>query len=830
MRAKRALASLWLGLHLAAPLSSQTLDDAVDLHLEGRLREALAAYRAVAARVERTEPSEAATARNNACTILNELGDFRAALAECEAALRLRNPRDEPNPAARTLNNAGLSLHYLGDYGAAERRFREALELNRVSGDAEGQVINLSNLAMVATSQGRYNRALALQESAAGLASRHLEEPWATGQALVARINQGVILEKLGSYREALDVYRDVGRQGDRLDPRSRASLDVNTGVVYRNLGDPVSAQEAFREAIRIYEAEGDRAGLSNAWLNTALVHHLNLRQPRAAEEAYRKALAYARESGDRSEEIQDLFYLGLLLLEQRRLGEAEQAFSRSLQAAEASGSAEGRWSALEGLGRVAVARGDRGRAVQLLERAMAEIETVRSTLRRSALRSRFFGEKRPVYAAAVDLLAASGQAERALDVVQRAKVRDLLDALGGSGQAAHPLGFAALQERIGDGLLLEYFLGEKNLYLWVVDGDGVRMSNLGPHGPILADVLAVHDALARRQEPDAARLARLARVLLGSIDEIGVDELRIAPDHALRYLPFELLGDPPVLERAAVSYLPSGSALGWLRQPDGEPGLTLLGFGDPEISGASAAAETAARYRLPPLPGAATELRTLSGLLPGQHALHTGSGATESTFRQAVSSGARVVHLATHTVIDERPGRGAAILFAAAGEDDGLLYPEEIAAMEYHASLSVLAGCRTALAPGGSGSQGDALTTLTGSFLAAGSPAVLATLWEVGDDATAVFMEQLYHELGQGRRPADALRRTKLRLRKDPRWSRPGLWSGYVLIGESPRVAAAPHRRYLLGALALALLALAPPLLARRRRLRGTVLEEQGP
>lgn len=836
MTANRVIAGLWLGLLVlssllwAFPLHSQTLDDAVDLHLEGRVQEALAAYRTVAAQVEQTDPSAAATARNNACTILNELGDFRAALAECETALRLRRALPDPGPTARTLNNAGLSLHYLGDYDQAERRFREALELNRVSGDPEGQVINLSNLGLVATSQGRYNRALTLHASAASLASRHPDEPWAPGQAVVAKINQGVILEKLGAYREALDVYREVRKEGDLLDPRRRASLGVNTGVVYRNLGDPVSAQEAFREAIAIYEAEGDRAGLSNAWLNAGLVHHLNLRQPRAAEEAYRKALAFARESGDRSEEIQDLFYLGLLLLEQRRLAEAGQVFSSSLQAAEASGSAEGRWSALDGLGRVAAARGDSGRAIELLERAMAEIEKVRSTLRRSALRSHFFGEKRPVYAAAVDLLAASGQAEKALEIVQRAKVRDLLDALGGSGRAAAPLGAAQLRQRVGDGLLLEYFLGERNLYLWIVDEDGVRMADLGPHGPILADTLAVHEALSRRREPDPARLARLSKALLGPAGEIDVDELRIAPDHALRYLPFELLGDPgdpgePLLESAAVSYLPSGSALGWLRQLDSiEPAFTFLGFGAPEISGASGARETVARYDLPPLPGAAKELRTLSGLLSGRHELYTGPDATENSFRQAVSSGARVVHLATHTVIDERPGRGAAILLSPGGEDDGLLYPEEIAALEYHADLSVLAGCRTALAPG---SQGDALTTLTGSFLAAGSPAVLATLWEVGDDATAVFMEQLYHELAQGRRPAEALRRTKLRLREDPRWSRPDLWAGYVLIGESPQITTSNRRRYLLGALALAVLALAPFLLERRREPRGTALEE---
>jgi tetratricopeptide (TPR) repeat protein len=837
-RGARILAVLILGL-LALPMSAQTLDDADALQMDGRLPEAVRAYRAVAEAAGQSDPETAATARNNACVLLTQLGDFRSALSECEAALRIRRALGDTLRIARTLNNTGLCLHYLGDYDEAENRFREALEVNRLRGDAESQVINLSNLGLVATSEGRYNRALDRHAAAASLAAQHTSEPWAGPQIDVARINQGVVLEKLGAYREALGLYREVlahdaqGAQNTRLDPRRRASLRVNAGVVYRNLGDPVSALDDFREAIRIYEAEGDKAGLSNAWLNIGLVHHLNLKQPREAEEAYRTALRLAEESGDRSEEIQDLFYLGWLLLEQKRLDEAERVFSRSLDDARKSGSAEGRWSALDGLGRIAAARGQEERAVELLEQAMAEIETVRGTLRRGSLRALFFGEKRPVYAAAIELLArldarkpGAGYAERALAVVQRAKVRELLDALGGSGTAS-PLGADQLREKVGDGLLLEYFLGERNLYLWVVRGDGVELADLGPARPILDDALAVHAALSRSQEPDPTRLARLSKTLLGPAGEIRESEVRIAPDGALRYLPFELLpvsgtiAGAPLVERAATSYLPSGSALGWLRQlADFTPVYTLAGLGAPDISNrsrsGSAAGELTARYNLPPLPGAARELDSLSRLLPGRHTLLTGASDTESNFRAVVHNGVRIVHLATHTVIDERPGRGAAILFspgAPGTEDDGLLYPEEIAGLQYRADLSVLAGCRTAIQTG----DGDALATLTGSFLAAGSPSVLATLWEVGDDTTAAFMQQLYHELGKGRRPAEALRRAKQRFREDPRWKRPDLWAGYVLIGEAPRVAYSDRTRYVIGIAVLAVLALTPWLLDRK-------------
>jgi CHAT domain-containing protein len=237
---------------------------------------------------------------------------------------------------------------------------------------------------------------------------------------------------------------------------------------------------------------------------------------------------------------------------------------------------------------------------------------------------------------------------------------------------------------------------------------------------------------------------------------------------------------------------------------------VRLLGFADPLLT---APGETAAtprgllvqRFGLAPLPAARSELRSVERLLGGRAALFTGGQATERAFREAVGRGARVVHLATHAVIDERPGRGAAILLSPAGDEDGLLSPEEIAGLDDRSDLTVLAACRTAL---GAGENGQALASLTGAFLAAGSRAVVATLWDVGDSASAAFMAQLYWELSRGLPPAEALAAAKRNLRADPRWRRPALWAGYVLIGDAPPVV--PRRPWWIWTGGAALLALA--------------------
>jgi len=859
--------TLLLAATAAAAPAATPLSRAAALYQQGRLQDALRAYREIAA--TSADRPVATEARHNACALANDLGDYRAALPDCREALRLRRAEGDAASLGQALNNLGLALEMQGSTAEAEGYYREALALNRRRGDALGEAINLGNLGALAASTGRYSEALAQHTAAADLAARHQSEPWAAEQLRVARINQGTVLGKLGAYREALDLYRGV--LATEIAPRDRAALLVNTGVLDRNLGDPVRAVDAFREAIAIYTKVGDKASLSNAWLNLGLAEHRNLAQPEAAERSFREALRLALESGDRTEEVQDLFYLGRLLTEvvkaphppdppggrerqivsqgvgggaplpggggamgegagvRSRLDEAEALFRRGLAAAEASGAAEGTWSCREGLGRVAAARGDPRRALGELTAAVAEIERVRSGIARGR-RAGYFGSKRSVYAATVAVLAdldrrepGKGWGEQALEVVQQAKARDLLDALGINALTG-PRTAAELRDRSGDGTVLEYFLGETDLYLWVIRRDSIRMTDLGARSPVLAAAARVHHALAHGTPPPPADLADLSRILLGPAAPLATGRLLIAADGALRYLPFELLADPaaaqsPLVDRLAVVYLPSASLLAAPPPRERAPALDLAGFGDPVLPRTF----LFERFNLAPLPAAAGELAAVARALGGRRQLFTGAAATERAVRTAVLRGAQVVHLATHTVIDERPGHGAAILLTPEGGDDGLLTPEEIAKLDGRAGLTVLAACRTALAadPGETGDTG-ALASLTGAFLAAGSRGVVATLWNVDDAATAAFMVQLYDRLGRGDPPAEALRRAKLRLRADPRWNHPSLWAGYVLIGEAPPVAP-PRRLWLWGIGVAMMIAVAAGIVKKRAGRRRT-------
>ena len=60
----------------------------------------------------------------------------------------------------------------------------------------------------------------------------------------------------------------------------------------------------------------------------------------------------------------------------------------------------------------------------------------------------------------------------------------------------------------------------------------------------------------------------------------------------------------------------------------------------------------------------------------------------------------------------------------------------------------------------------------------------MLATLWRVDDDASAVLLERCYRYLSQGRTTAEALRLAQLDLIASGR--HPFYWAAYQLFGDS--------------------------------------------
>jgi CHAT domain-containing protein len=83
---------------------------------------------------------------------------------------------------------------------------------------------------------------------------------------------------------------------------------------------------------------------------------------------------------------------------------------------------------------------------------------------------------------------------------------------------------------------------------------------------------------------------------------------------------------------------------------------------------------------------------------------------------------------------------------------------------------------------------SGEGLVGFSWAFLRAGARNVVAGLWDVNDQSTAILMDTLYAELAAGKRPADALRTAKLSLIANPgNLHKPYYWAPFQLYTVAP-------------------------------------------
>jgi CHAT domain-containing protein len=146
-----------------------------------------------------------------------------------------------------------------------------------------------------------------------------------------------------------------------------------------------------------------------------------------------------------------------------------------------------------------------------------------------------------------------------------------------------------------------------------------------------------------------------------------------------------------------------------------------------------------------------------------------------------------RILHFATHGLLNSKHPSLSGIVLSLYDKEgrqvDGFLRAHEIYNLNLNAELVVLSACRSAL---GKEIRGEGLVGLTRGFMYAGTPSVVASLWDVRDEATAELMSRFYERMFEKRmRPAAALRAAQVSMLKEKRWVQPYYWAAFTLQGE---------------------------------------------
>ena len=160
---------------------------------------------------------------------------------------------------------------------------------------------------------------------------------------------------------------------------------------------------------------------------------------------------------------------------------------------------------------------------------------------------------------------------------------------------------------------------------------------------------------------------------------------------------------------------------------------------------------------------------------------------ASRTTAASAVLGQYRIVHFATHGLINNRHPELSGIVLSLVDKrgqpQNGFLRLYEIYNLKLAADLVVLSACQTAV---GEEVRGEGLLGLTRGFMYAGAPRVVATLWQVDDRAASELMKRFYRKmLGEGLRPAAALKAAQVSMQNDNRWRAPHYWAAFILQGE---------------------------------------------
>jgi CHAT domain-containing protein/Tfp pilus assembly protein PilF len=772
-----------------------------------RYQQALARMRATADRT-----GEARTL-NYLGLLLSTLGNYQEATAHFGQALEVFRSLDDRRWQANVLHNLGLVYQSLGERPRAFSYFEQALRLRREVGDAKGEAATLTTLGQVNNLLGRPREALAFAQQALAL--------YRTGDD---RFGEGVTSTELGraslALGDAASAMAAFNRAVELLAATGSLSAEADAlysrGDAYASLGDPAKGMESLRQALELARSTGYRAGEVRAELSIARAQ----RRLGAAGEARahaEAALALVETLRTRiggpdlrasySALTHDAYELEVELLMEAHQAAPAAGFDR--EALETTERARAR-TLLELLVEAGVDI-QQGADPQLLDRRS-------SLLRRLSAKAERALRQRP----------ASPDEKAALEEDRDAILRDL-DVLEAEirerspGYAAlvqpQPLNTPQIQALLDpDTLLLSYSLGEARSILWAVTAQSVASFEL-PGRVILEGAarrfherLSVHDPANRQSQATAGET--LGRLLLGPVaDRLSHQRLVVVPDGALEYVPFGALPEPgralPILEHHEVVYLPSVSALAIQRQllerrPPAPKRLLVLAdpvfdANDPRL------ARLASTRKAPPargisrsgddpvferLPGSRQEAEAIAALAPATPGSTRVALDFEASRAEALSdrlSAYRIVHFATHGVIDaEHPalsGLALSMVDRTGKPQAGFLHLRDLYNLRLNADLVVLSGCRTAL---GQEVRGEGLIGITRGFLYAGAPRVVASLWRVEDQATAALMTRFYHALWIERlRPAAALRAAQLSLRRERRWRDPYSWAGFVLQGD---------------------------------------------
>ncbi|MDZ8185774.1 MAG: CHAT domain-containing protein [Nostoc sp. ChiSLP02] len=752
-------------------------------------------------------------------------GRFQEALETLEQALLICKEIGERQGEGATLNNIGEVYKGLGEYPKALNSHTQALAIFKQIDDKPRQGASFNNIGFAYSSLGQFSEALSNYSQALTVFQQISYKP---GEGATLS-NIGITYRKLGQYSKALDSYNKALAIAKQIPDKAGegATLD-NIGVIYRIVGQYPKALQFHTQALAVVRQISDKAGEAATLSNIGLVYNDWEQYPKALE-SHTQALAVVQQIGDKAGEGIALNNIGLAYNGLEQYPKALEFYTQALAIRKKAGDKAGEGNTLTNMGYIFLKIGKYAEAREKLRAAIEIYESLRPGLK-DIDKVSLIDTERGTYIFLQQALIAENKTNPALEISERGRARAFAELLAEKQKTQIQLKPTINQlKQIAEeqnAILVEYSIineefkiegkkqwRESQLYIWVVKPTGevfLRQVDLRRQFPkiVLEDLIASTrqsigvggrslsiETIPVDEPSQQEKLQQLYQIL---IEPIAKDKLLpqdqeskiiFIPQGSLFLVPFAALRDAKgkfLIEKYTVASAPSIQTLSLTAQQrqrisKASPGSALV-LGNPTMPKVSPSIGEPAQQLLP-LAGAEAEAKAIAQILETKAI--TGNKAKKSAILPLLPK-ARIIHLATHGLLDDFIGLGVpgAIALAPSGNgepNDGLLTANEILDLKLNAELIVLSACDT----GRGRITGDGVIGLSRSLITAGTPSVIVSLWSVPDAPTAELMTEFYRNWLSGKLDkAQALREAMLKTRENH--PSPKDWAGFTLIGEA--------------------------------------------
>jgi CHAT domain-containing protein len=374
-----------------------------------------------------------------------------------------------------------------------------------------------------------------------------------------------------------------------------------------------------------------------------------------------------------------------------------------------------------------------------------------------------------------------------------------------------------ALQDRIlkPNTTLIAYYIQYPTAYIWSVTKESANLQSIQLDSSYVTDIQKFRKVLTDLKfvQKDPIAAAKLydqlshkfyTSFVLPALDQENTKRLIIIPDHLLGHLPFEAFTST-YTDQTTVNYQKKSYLLKDYDIQYSYSGTLLLqnktryNFLAKKVRLLAVASDYKStsfvqknrteeniliRNQLIPLPEAINEVKALEKMAFGTFLY--GNNASERVFKDTLPNHG-IIHLAMHGILNQKNPIASSLAFTENGDplEDNFLHASEISNLSLNTQLVVLSACE----PGsGKFERGEGIMSLARSFMHAGVPSLVVSLWQVNDYSTSKIMVRFYTELKKHKSKSEALQAAKLFYLENSKGvsAHPALWAAFIQLGNS--------------------------------------------